>query len=269
MNNNNVGMIGAGNMGEALIRGLKKQNKFNIYVTESNLNRLKQIVQKYKVKKIELEQLTNLCKIIIICVKPQDLDSVMSKLESEVNSQQTVISIVAGVSTKFIEKSLKSKPAVIRVMPNMPGMIGAGISGYCSGKYVKANTAKLVHSIFSGLGKVVKVQESKMNAITAVSGSGPGFYAYITDAMIEAGQKSGLSKNEAKLFAVTAMVGTGSLLAMESALTPSEYVKKVASKGGTTEAGLKIFKKTKLKEIVKKVIKAATKKAKELNREKR
>ncbi|MFH2137019.1 MAG: pyrroline-5-carboxylate reductase [Candidatus Omnitrophota bacterium] len=261
-----IGIIGAGNMGEAIIRGLVKKKGTVVWVCENNKKRQDEICRAYRVKKITLEQFKNMCNIIILCVKPQNMDEVLCSLSFGVNKKNLLISIAAGVTTSHIQKFFKSKVPVVRVMPNMPGMIGQGISAYCLGKYVRAKDEKNTKAIFSNLGETLKTTENKMNAITAVSGSGPGFQAYFMAGLEEAASAVGLTKQEARLLSISASAGSANMVSLEGS-DPSKMVERVASKGGTTEAGLNELIKGKFKRIIKNAIKSAVKRAKELSKD--
>ncbi len=264
----NVGIIGAGNMGEAVIKGLQSRQDFCVYVYEKNEARLRKISKKYGVKKSALKQLTKLSNIIIICVKPQDVDKLLLDIKNEVKAAHVLISIAAGITTVHIEKLLKENAAVIRVMPNLPGMIGRGLSAYCLGKYAGKNVSRyknIAEKLFSGLGVVFQIKESKMNALTAVSGSGPGFMAYFINALQEAAVDMGFNQKEARFLSLNVSAGTANML-LEADTDPAELLKRVASRGGTTEAGLKELNKGKIGQTVKKAIRAAVKRAKELSK---
>lgn len=265
LNKINVGVIGAGNMGEAILRGLQGIKDFSVYVFEKNEVRAKKIAKKYNIKKSTLKQLTKQSNIIIICVKPQDIDSLLLSIKEDMNSGQLVVSIAAGITTKHIEKGIGDKVAVLRVMPNLPGLIGQGVSALCLGKYAGSKHYKVAGEIFQTLGEIIKVKENKMDAITAISGSGPGFYAYYINALQEAAVEIGLSKKEAKFLAVNAAAGTANML-LKTEMEPAVMVKRVASPGGTTEAGLRELDKAKVKLAGKKTVKAAQKRAKELSK---
>ncbi len=264
----NIGIIGAGNMGEAIIKGLENKKDLCVYVCEKNKTLFKNISKKYCVKKSMLKQLTKLCNVIIICVKPQDMDKLLLDMSSGITAGHIVISIAAGITTAHIEELLKESAAVIRVMPNLPGMIGKGLCAYCLGRDAGKNTSryeKITEKLFSGLGDVFKIKESRMNALTAISGSGPGFVAYFINALQEAALEVGFNRKEARFLCVNVAAGTANML-VESKSDPAEMVKRVASRGGTTEAGLKELDKGGIKKIVKRTIRAAAKRAKELSK---
>jgi len=260
-----VGLVGAGNMGQAIIKGLALDKSYDICIYEKDEKRANLISRKYKIKKNKLEQLTNDSNIIIICVKPQIIDQVLDVIKSSLNSSQLIVSIAAGIRTVHIEKKLKNKIPVIRVMPNMPGLIGQGISGYCLGKYAKSLQSKQIAKIFSSIGETVSIKESQMDLFTAIAGSGPGFIAYITDALINAAVKSGIEKKTARALCLGTLKGTINLID-QTGIDPKELAKRVASKGGTTEAGLKVLKAKNTATIINQTIKAAAKRAKELSK---
>ncbi len=260
-----VGIIGAGNMGEAIIKGLAEKNISAITVYEKNKSRLNLIAKKYGARKKSIGELTKTCDTVIICVKPQNAEEVFAELKSSIRAGSLVMSIAAGISTSRIEKELPRKIPVIRVMPNMPGLIGQGVTAYCLGSSAGPKHARLAELIFSAIGTVLKVTEKKMDAVTALSGSGPGFLAYVIDSLKQAGISAGLNAKEAESLAVNTAAGTGSVLKALN-LDPAELVKKVASKGGTTEAGLKVLKENKLAAIIGKTVKAAAKRSKELSK---
>lgn len=260
-----VGLIGAGNMGQAIIKGLIQDKCYDISIYEKDQSRANLVSRRYRVKKNKLEQLTNEANIIIICVKPQTMDDVLFSIKSQLNDKQLIISIAAGIKTAHIERALGRRIPTVRVMPNMPGLIGEGISAYCLGKYAKVKQVKHVVNIFQAIGMTLKVKESAMDAVTAVAGSGPGFIAYLADALIQAATRVGLNKDTAKLLCLQTLKGTINLID-KTAIDPKDLVKKVASKGGTTEAGLKVLKAKKTAAIIEQTIKAAAKRAKELSK---
>ena len=141
-----VGIIGAGNMGEAIIKGLQGSKGFSVCVYEKNKTRSKKISKKYRAKENTLDQLTKQCKIIIICVKPQDIDSLILNIKQHINNRQLLVSIAAGITTAHIEKKHGKKVSVVRVMPNLPGLVGKGISAYCLGKNAASLDAEVVET---------------------------------------------------------------------------------------------------------------------------
>jgi pyrroline-5-carboxylate reductase len=260
-----VGIIGTGNMGQAIIKGLGKDKRYEVSFFEIDPKKANMVSKKYKIKKNNFKQLTNQSNIIIICVKPQVIDQVLLDLKPNVEAAQLIVSIAAGVTLKKIENTLGRGISVMRVMPNMPAMIGQGISAYCLGRWARKADQKHIENIFSKLGQVIKVKNSQMDAITAVTGSGPGFIAYLTDGLIKAAVKAGFDKKTATLLSLKTLRGTINLID-QSGINPEQLVKKVASKGGTTEAGLKVLNQKKTKTILEQTIKQAASRAKELSK---
>ena len=260
-----VGIIGAGNMGEALVKGLAQKKDVVVSVFEKDRARQNIMVKKYGVKKKSIEELTKTADAVIICVKPQNVSEVFCELKNGLKENHLLISIAAGLSTAHIEQAVGRKLPVIRVMPNMPGLIGQGVSACCLGRYAKPKHGRIAEEIFSAIGRVLMVKESKMDAVTALSGSGPGFLAYMIEGLKQGGIEAGLSLKEAEFFAVNMAAGTGNVLA-ERIKDPGKLARMVASKGGTTEAGLNVLEKNKITGIMKRTIKAAAARSKELSK---
>ncbi len=240
-----IGIIGAGNMGMAIALRIKGK----AFLSDKN----KRISDNITV--------ATRSDIIILAVKPQDIGEVLKEIKPYVK-EKLVISIAAGVTTFSIEKALPGA-RVIRVMPNMPAMVGKGISAVSRGRFSARRDLKIVFRIFSNLGEVIEVKEKMMDAVTAVSGSGPAYYFLFTHLLAKAAEASGLEKTIALKLARATFIG-GAEVIKASKLSTEELVKKVASKGGTTEAALKVFKQEKLEAIIKKAVKQAAHRSKNL-----
>jgi len=243
-----IAIIGAGNMGMAIASRIKG----NVLLSDKN----KRISDNSTVAKRS--------NIIILAVKPQDIGDVLKEIKPYAEGK-LIISIAAGVTTLSIEKAL-GRIRVIRVMPNMPAMVGKGISAITPGRFAKKSDLKIASGIFSKVGDVVEVKENMMDAITAVSGSGPAYYFLFTHLLAKAGEASGLEKGLAAKLAKAVFIGTAEA-ACRKELSMEEFVKKVASRGGTTEAALKVFKQENLEAVIKKAVKAAAYRSKQLCRE--
>jgi len=241
-----IGIIGAGNMGMAIASAMKGK----ILLSDKN----KRISDNVSVSKRS--------DVIILAVKPRDIGEVLKEIKPYIK-EKLIISIAAGVTTSSIEKAL-GKVRVIRVMPNMPAMVGKGISAVTCGRFAGPKDLKTAFGIFLKVGGVIEVKENMMDAVTAVSGSGPAYYFLFTHLLAEAGEASGLEKGLAMKLAKAAFIGAAEVAARKN-LSMEEFVKKVASKGGTTEAALKIFKSRKLKGIIKQAVKAASLKSSALS----
>ena len=245
-----ISIVGAGNMGMIVASGIKEK----VLISDSDISKLRNI--KYKNisiahNNIDLARQSN---VIILAVKPQDIRGVLEEIKPYAK-EKLIISIAAGVTTFFIEKVL-GRVRVIRVMPNMPAMVRKGISAISRGRFAKAEDFKIADRIFSNLGEVVEVKEKMMDAVTAVSGSGPAYYFLFTYLLAKAAEAEGLKEDLALKLAKATLIGAAEVIKSKS-LSIEELVKKVASKGGTTEVALRVFKQEKLGSIIKKAVKSA------------
>lgn len=268
-----IGIIGFGNMGSAISERIK--NKYRIYVFDKDKNKI-QNLSDIKIAD-NIKDLVNKVDVAIIAVKPQDFDSVLNEIKDCVRDK-LFISIAAGITTEYIEKVLGGV-RVIRVMPNIAAIVGKSISYICKGDFAKKNDLNLSIKLFNSIGHSFIFPEDLMHAATGVGGSGPGFWGYLFDKqpveewgkyesnyfipeLTSAAISEGFDKKTARL---TANLVTFAALSTVNALhiTPAELVKKVASKGGTTEAGLEILEKG---GSLAEAVKAAVKRAQELSK---
>ncbi len=260
-----VGIIGGGNMGEALIKGLYKSH--SVAVVESNVQRAAYLKKKYRVKIGAIPEVVKTSSVIVLAVKPQDMVMVLDNIVRAISNRPygpLFISIAAGLTTKFFEKFLESA-RVIRCMPNMPALIGQGITGLCAGKNAKASDIKIAQEILKTVGQTVVVKESAIDAITAVSGSGPAYVFLLVECWMKAAQSLGLKEAEAKALVYQTLLGSAHLLE-QSSFTAGELRTKVTSKGGTTQAAMDVFFKGKLDQLIKQALSAAQRRAKELSK---
>ena len=260
-----IGIIGAGNMGGALIKGLGFDPKNKIIASDVSKDRLEFLKKNYRIQiansNIALAEISD---IIILAVKPKQIDDVLSQIKPVVGSVKLIISVAAGITTKRIEQKIKKEVAVIRAMPNMPALIGKGVSAISGGRFAEQKHIKIALDILSSVGRAIQVDEDKMDIITAVSGSGPAYFFFLIEILIDITVKHSLDKKTAEEFAVGTAFGAASL-AYKTKETPALLRKKVTSKGGTTEAAFRVFENEGLAKIFKKAIKAAIKRSEELS----
>jgi pyrroline-5-carboxylate reductase len=257
-----IGFIGGGNMAEALVKGMTSRGMKDIIVSEPKEERRKHLQKAYRVKTTQSNnELVSLCSIIIIAVKPQNIDDVLNEIAGAVNDSKTVVSIAAGITLSYLESKLKTKK-LIRVMPNTPAIIQEGMSVIALCGCPDGNEVEIVRSIFMSVGHVLTLPEKHMNTVTALSGSGPAFVALFLETMIESGEKMGLKRADSAELAVQTLLGTATLL--DSGMSPGDLRKMVTSPGGTTAAGLKVFEERKLQDLVSDALLAAKKRADEL-----
>ncbi|WP_353683762.1 pyrroline-5-carboxylate reductase [Thermodesulfovibrio sp. 3907-1M] len=258
-----IGFIGGGNMAEALIRGLVKEGKKNIIVSEPIAERRRYLENCYGVKTTPSNQeVVNLSNIIVLAVKPQNMKEVLEEIKDTVSEKHTVVSIAAGIPIEFIQKYLKTDK-LIRAMPNLAATVGEAITVLALCECLEMKIIAPVRDIFMSVGKVITLPEQYMNLVTALSGSGPGFFCYIVEQFIDVATELGFAEDIAKELVVQTFIGTAKLL--DSGLPPDKIRQKVTSPAGTTEAGLKVLSQGALREILFKTVQEAAKRAEELS----
>lgn len=262
-----IGFIGGGNMAEAIIKGIVGQGSGlmrEIFVSEPNEDRRQYLENTYKIKSTASNrQVAASCDIIILAVKPQNMDTVVEEISDTVTDDKTVVSIAAGTTLAYLSSRLKTKK-LIRVMPNTPALVQKGMTVMSLCECFSDRDIAVVREIFMSIGEVMTLPEKYMDAVTAVSGSGPAFIAFFIEAMIEGGVKMGLNKNDACTLAVQTAIGTAQLL--DSGISPSKMREMVTSPGGTTAAGLRAFKERGFKDNVLLALEAAKNRAGELGK---
>ncbi|MEW6409718.1 MAG: pyrroline-5-carboxylate reductase [Nitrospirota bacterium] len=261
-----IGFIGGGNMAEALIKGIRGKvlgASEDIFVSEPREERRKYLEQTYGIKTTPSNKdVASSCNIIIIAVKPQNMETVLDEIADDVTEEKTVVSIAAGITFSYISSRLKTK-RLIRVMPNTPAIVQEGMSVMSLCECFSERVA-IVREIFMSVGRVLVMPEKYLDAVTALSGSGPAFISLFIEAMVEGGVKMGLTRDDALALAVQTALGTARLL--DTGMSPSKLREMVTSPGGTTVAGLKVFEDEGFKEIVISAIEAATKRSRELGK---
>lgn len=251
-------------MAEAIIKGIVDRHRENILVSEPRAERQAYLEKTYRAKTTSSNKdVAQNCDIIIIAVKPQDMDSVLDDISDVISEDKTVVSIAAGITLSYLLARLKTRK-IVRVMPNTPALIQEGMSVMSMSECIHDKDIGLIRDIFMSIGRLLVLPERYMDAVTALSGSGPAFFAYFLEAMIEGGIKMGLEKEDAITLAVQTLLGTARLL--DTGMSPSRLREMVTSPGGTTAAGLKVFEERGFKEIVIAAIEAATHRAEEIGR---
>lgn len=258
--------VGAGRMGEALIGGLIKTGykKDLIRAVDPDASVRTRLKETYDIDVVaSSDEAVRDADIILLAVKPQVIADILKKLGGLVTHEQLVISVAAGVSTKAIEKFLVDDVPVVRTMPNAAAIVRASITAISAGKNAGNTELKIAESIFNCVGKTVILDESLINAVTALSGSGPAYFYLFVQALAGAGVEAGIDKDVALRLAHETMFGSSRMLKYSDE-TPSELIGQVRSPGGTTAAALDVFADSDLEGIVDKAFKAALDRAKEL-----
>ena len=262
-----IGFIGGGNIAEAMISGLKKTNSaLEIRVTNlSNHGRIQGLVDRYKVIAAPLKELVEDSRVLIIAVKPKDVQGVLKDLTDFSLRDKLVISVAAGVPLKLFNKYLPGV-AVVRAMPNTSTAVLHSMTGLARGDNVTDEQAEIGEKIFSATGRIMWVPEKNINALTAISGSGPAYFYLFAESLIKAGIELGLSEEEAEILVLETLIGSGKMIA-ESDKSPGRLREEVTSPNGTTYAALNVFMDEKLAQTVLNAAKACAKRAEDLEGE--
>jgi pyrroline-5-carboxylate reductase len=237
-----IGMIGCGAMGGAITRGILGAGLFEpdeIVLCDLVAEKARQLARELRVIALEsAAEVTREASIALIAVKPQTMEQCLSQMAEAVDASKLIISIAAGITTDFIASRLCEGARVVRVMPNTPALVGAGASAICPGKHSTREDLAETEKIFTALGKVYKYDESLMDAVTAVSGSGPAYLFLFAECMEKAAIAAGLPEDEVEDLVAQTIFGAARLL-IESPESASALRAQVTSPGGTTEAAVK------------------------------
>ena len=254
-------------MGEALVRGMLEAgvlNADNIMIVEPDGDRRVYLRKTYSVKVTEdATELARACSILILAVKPQIMGKVLEQYKNLVTEHHLVISIAAGVTIKSIEIGLGEDVKVVRVMPNTPALVLAGASALSPNSRVSAEEMDVALQIFSAVGTCVQVNESLLDAVTGLSGSGPGYVFAFIEAMIDGGVLAGLPRTVAEKLVLQTVYGSAKL-AMETGEAPAILKGRVTSPGGTTITGLQVLEESGFRGTVMAAIDVAAERSREL-----
>jgi len=237
-----IAILGAGRIGESLIVGLLSSGwrvPEEIAATTRRAERVEELRERHGVAAtLSNRDAVAGAALVVISVKPQDLEGLLGEVGGLIGPEQTVLSVAAAIPTSHIESRLSQNVPVVRAMPNTPSTVHEGIAGLCAGAHAGDEHLDLAEEALAHLGSVVRVSEKSMDAITAVSGSGPAYFALLAEAMIEAGILLGLSREISTQLVVQTMLGTAKQLRDEK-MHPVELREMVTSPGGTTIAAIR------------------------------
>jgi pyrroline-5-carboxylate reductase len=259
-----VGVIGGGNMGGAIIHGI--HHDYVIYLCEADKKKAHVLKRKnHGIKLADLKTTITESQMIILAVKPQDFDVVLSEIKKYITPKHLVISIAAGMTTTYIEKKLDKNIRVIRTMPNLPVQVGMGMTAICEGTFATIKDQKWAEDIFETIGETAIVDEKWMNAVTAVSGSGPAYVFYFIECFMKAAQGLGLDKQLSSILIMQTLEGSLKLLTHQN-MDASILRQRVTSKGGTTQAALDELFTGNMDKIFVKALESASRRAQELSK---
>ncbi|MCK5681647.1 pyrroline-5-carboxylate reductase [bacterium] len=265
--NYSIGIIGGGNMGQAIIKGLSS-TRLSPKVTawDADGSCCEQLNKTFKTTIAKNNrELTSNCDIIILAVKPQIITPVIEEIADILTCDKLLISIAAGMPCIRIEKPLSGKVPTVRIMPNTPALINRGISAIAAGSYATEKHLETTKNIFSCLGETVIVPESSMDMVTAVSGSGPAYIFLVIEALLDAAVGIGLNRDLARKLVIETVLGSTELL-KQTGKQPMELKDMVTSPGGTTIAGLAALEKNGLRHAFNEALSSACQRSQELGR---
>jgi pyrroline-5-carboxylate reductase len=265
--NRRIAILGAGTIGESLLAGLLSsgwRKPADIVVTGRRSQRVDELKERHGVDgTLDNASAVAGVSMIVIAVKPQDFDVLLGEIGGLITPEQTVLSVAAAIPTAQIEARLAPGVAVVRAMPNAPAIVHEGIAGICAGAHAEDEHLDLAQEVLAHLGAVVRVPETYMDAVTAVSGSGPAYFALLAEAMIEAGILLGLGRETSTQLVVQTMLGTAKLLRDER-MHPVELREAVTSPGGTTIRAIRELEQAGVRAAFLNAIQAAMERSREL-----
>lgn len=264
-----LGFFGAGKMAEGIVQALAAGGAIDlkdVVMAETCAPRAREMAKRYGVKVTpDARVVAKEASAIFLAVRPQDVAALAEQVRPLLSARKLVVSIVAGKSLKTLRGMFGSDVRLVRVMPNLALRAGEGMCALCPAKNATKADVRLVTSILGAAGRTVLLKESAFDAVTALSGSGPAFFAYMEEAMAEGGVKLGLKPAVARLLAEQTMLGTAAYL-RQSGADLGAFISGVATKGGTTAAGMDVLRGSDFKRVVAATLAAAAKRSSELGR---
>jgi pyrroline-5-carboxylate reductase len=262
-----IAILGAGKIGEALIAGLLSsewRKPSELAASCRRKERASELVEKYGIRTtLSNAEAVAGASVVVLAVKPQDIDTLLGEIGGLFAVEQTVLSVAAAIPTTAIERRITPGVPVVRAMPNTPAVVHEGIAGICAGAHADDEHLSIAEEVLLHLGAVVRVAEPYMDAVTAVSGSGPAYFALLAEAMIEAGILLGLAREISTQLVVQTMLGTAKQLRDEH-MHPVELREMVTSPGGTTIAAIRELERAGVRAAFLNAIQAAMDRSREL-----
>lgn len=265
--NKKVVVIGAGNMGGAIVENIIKngiREARQVTVIDTDRARRSRYAHTLGVHTNSSYAPVSKAQIIILAVKPQQMREAIGRIKRHIHAGTLVISVAAGVKTSWLEKAIGKKIPVIRSMPNLPALIGEGAIAVCRGKYAALRDERQARALLGSVGLVISIPERQMNAVTALSGSGPAYVFYLAEALYRAGRKAGLNGRQSDLLTRQTLLGASRLLCM-SKESPEHLRAQVTSPGGTTEAAIRWMEKKNIKGVIAEAVRKARIRAEEIS----
>ncbi len=258
-------IIGAGVMGETLLSGLVRAGRRvdQLMVGEKRSERARELEERYGVAVVSNREATAKADTVALVVKPQDMGDVLDEIASDLRPGQLLVSLAAGITTAFIESRVPAGVAVVRVMPNTPALVDEGMAAISPGSHCDEAHLAEVEALMASTGKVLRIPEKQMDAVTAISGSGPAYIFFVVESMIEAGVHLGLPRATATELVVQTLVGSAAML-RETGTHPVVLREQVTSPGGTTASALRELEIHKVRAAFLAAMEAARNRSREL-----
>ncbi|HVM33976.1 MAG TPA: pyrroline-5-carboxylate reductase [Actinomycetota bacterium] len=262
-----LAVLGCGKMGEALVAGLLASGwcaPGDIICTARRDERLHELAERHGVEATRDNAAAVAgADVAVLAVKPQDIEPLLTDIATHLRPRQTVLSICAAISTRFIESRLAAEVPVVRAMPNTPSIVHEGMAGMAAGRHAAAEHLENAREVLAHVGRVATVPEASLDAVTAISGSGPAYFALLAEAMIEAGILLGLSRELSTDLVIQTMLGSAKLLRDEH-MHPVELREMVTSPGGTTIRAIRVLEQAGVRAAFLNAIQAAMERSQEL-----
>lgn len=264
-----VAILGAGKIGEALLAGLLAAGRApdSLMFTERTADRTTELTRRYGVRGVGNAFAARAADVLVVAVKPQDIDPLLAEVAPAITTGTLVVSLAAGLPTALYERDLPAGTPVVRVMSNTPILVGEAMSAISPGSHATADHLQLVQDLLATVGKVVRVPESQQDAVTALSGSGPAYFFFLVEAMIDAGILLGLPRTVAAELIIQSAVGSARML-RDSGEHPVTLREAVTSPGGTTISAIRELEKHGVRAALLAAIEAAALRSAELGRAK-
>ena len=234
-----VTIIGAGVMGESILRGLLADgtDPATVLVAEQHPDRAAAVTSAHGVTVVDVPQAVESAGVVLVAVKPQDVEVTLAVLADHLPQGAVVVSVAAGITTDALERALPEGTPVVRAMPNTPALVGAGVTAICPGRHATADHLAAAERVLWSVGSVERVPESQMDAVTAVSGSGPAYVFLVVEALVEAGVRVGIPRDLSTRLVLGTLAGSAAMLT-QTGEHPAVLRERVTSPGGTTAAAL-------------------------------
>ena len=260
-----VAILGAGVMGSTLLSGLIRAGRdaAELVITGRQVDRVEELARRYGVRAMSNPDAAQAGDTLVLVVKPQDMAGLLAEITGQVRPGTLVVSLAAGITTGFLEERLPAGTAVVRVMPNTPALVDEGMAAISGGKQCDEVHLREAEELLRSCGKVLRIAEKHLDAVTAISGSGPAYIFYVVEAMIEAGVLLGMPRTTSTELVVQTLYGAATML-KETGQHPTVLREQVSSPGGTTMAALRQLDDHKVRAAFVTAMEAAAERSKQL-----